>query len=64
MTAALRSTDLPLPVVRRGKVRDVYAVGDDRVLLVATEPAVVTSLSPAAAIKAKLLPSGLVNSTV
>ena len=34
---ALRTTDLPLPVVRRGKVRDVYAVGDDRVLLVATD---------------------------
>ena len=38
MTAeALRRTELPLPVVRRGKVRDVYAVGDDRVLLVATD---------------------------
>jgi phosphoribosylaminoimidazole-succinocarboxamide synthase len=38
MTAeALRHTELPLPVVRRGKVRDVYAVGDDRVLLVATD---------------------------
>ena len=34
---ALRTTDLPLPVVRRGKVRDVYAVGEDRVLLVATD---------------------------
>jgi phosphoribosylaminoimidazole-succinocarboxamide synthase len=34
---ALRRTDLPLPVVRRGKVRDVYAVGADRVLLVATD---------------------------
>jgi phosphoribosylaminoimidazole-succinocarboxamide synthase len=34
---ALRTTELPLPVVRRGKVRDVYAVGDDRVLLVATD---------------------------
>ncbi|MGZ8470063.1 MAG: phosphoribosylaminoimidazolesuccinocarboxamide synthase [Gemmatirosa sp.] len=34
---ALRRTDLPLPVVRRGKVRDVYAVGEDRVLLVATD---------------------------
>ncbi|MDF1501523.1 phosphoribosylaminoimidazolesuccinocarboxamide synthase [Roseisolibacter sp. H3M3-2] len=37
MSGALRGTDLPLPVVRRGKVRDVYAVGDDRVLLVATD---------------------------
>jgi phosphoribosylaminoimidazole-succinocarboxamide synthase len=39
MTAgsALRSTALPLPLIRRGKVRDVYAVGSDRVLLVATD---------------------------
>jgi phosphoribosylaminoimidazole-succinocarboxamide synthase len=36
-TMALRSTDLPLPLVRRGKVRDVYAVGDDRLLIVATD---------------------------
>jgi phosphoribosylaminoimidazole-succinocarboxamide synthase len=34
---AVRSTALPLPLIRRGKVRDVYAVGDDRVLLVATD---------------------------
>jgi phosphoribosylaminoimidazole-succinocarboxamide synthase len=33
----LSSTDLPLPLVGRGKVRDIYAVGDDRVLLVATD---------------------------
>lgn len=31
------TTDLPLPVLRRGKVRDVYAVGDDAVLLVASD---------------------------
>lgn len=31
------TTHLPLPVVRRGKVRDVYAVGDDRLLLVASD---------------------------
>ena len=31
------TTALPLPRVRTGKVRDVYAVGDDRVLLVATD---------------------------
>ncbi len=31
------TTDLPLPLVRRGKVRDVYAVGDDRLLLVASD---------------------------
>jgi phosphoribosylaminoimidazole-succinocarboxamide synthase len=34
---ALHTTELPLPLVRRGKVRDVYAVGEDRVLLVATD---------------------------
>jgi phosphoribosylaminoimidazole-succinocarboxamide synthase len=28
---------LPLPLVARGKVRDVYAVGEDRLLLVATD---------------------------
>jgi phosphoribosylaminoimidazole-succinocarboxamide synthase len=31
------STGLPLPLLRRGKVRDVYAVDADRVLLVATD---------------------------
>ena len=30
-------TTLPLPMLRRGKVRDVYAVGDDLVLLVASD---------------------------
>jgi phosphoribosylaminoimidazole-succinocarboxamide synthase len=30
-------TDLPLPLVARGKVRDIYAVGDDRLLIVATD---------------------------
>lgn len=30
-------TTLPLPLIRRGKVRDVYAVGDDHVLLVASD---------------------------
>jgi phosphoribosylaminoimidazole-succinocarboxamide synthase len=33
----LSSTDLPLPRIGRGKVRDIYAVGDDRLLLVATD---------------------------
>src|SRR6516162_9543870 len=33
----ISSTDLPLPRVGRGKVRDIYAVGDDRLLLVATD---------------------------
>jgi len=37
MTMLVGTTDLPLPVVRRGKVRDVYAVGDDRLLLVASD---------------------------
>jgi phosphoribosylaminoimidazole-succinocarboxamide synthase len=37
MTAPVRRTDLPLPLVRRGKVRDVYAVDDDRLLLVASD---------------------------
>lgn len=30
-------TSLPLPLVRRGKVRDVYALGDEHVLLVASD---------------------------
>ncbi len=30
-------TTLPLPLIRRGKVRDVYAVGDEFVLLVASD---------------------------
>jgi phosphoribosylaminoimidazole-succinocarboxamide synthase len=33
----LSSTDLPLPRIGRGKVRDIYAVDDDRLLLVATD---------------------------
>jgi len=36
MTTMLAS-DLPLPQIGRGKVRDIYAVGDDRVLLLATD---------------------------
>jgi phosphoribosylaminoimidazole-succinocarboxamide synthase len=31
------ASDLPLPRMGRGKVRDIYAVGDDRVLLVTTD---------------------------
>jgi phosphoribosylaminoimidazole-succinocarboxamide synthase len=34
---ALVQTDLPLPMVRRGKVRDVYEVDADRLLLVTTD---------------------------
>jgi len=36
MTTMLASA-LPLPKIGRGKVRDIYAVGDDRVLLLATD---------------------------
>ena len=36
MTTMIAS-DLPLPRIGRGKVRDIYAVGDDRVLLVTTD---------------------------
>jgi phosphoribosylaminoimidazole-succinocarboxamide synthase len=36
-TVALTGTSLPLPLVRRGKVRDVYGVDDDRLLLVTTD---------------------------
>src|SRR5579862_3808235 len=36
MTTML-SSDLPLPRIGRGKVRDIYAVGEDRVLLLATD---------------------------
>ena len=32
-----KQTNLPLPVVGRGKVRDIYAVGSDRLLLVTTD---------------------------
>ncbi len=35
--AMVGTTDLPLPCIRRGKVRDVYAVGDDQLLLVASD---------------------------
>jgi phosphoribosylaminoimidazole-succinocarboxamide synthase len=37
MSAAIGQTELRLPLVARGKVRDVYAVGDDRLLIVATD---------------------------
>ncbi|MHB1094553.1 MAG: phosphoribosylaminoimidazolesuccinocarboxamide synthase [Gemmatimonadaceae bacterium] len=35
--AMVGTTDLPLPCIRRGKVRDVYAVGDGQLLLVASD---------------------------
>ena len=34
---AMRASDLPLPRIGRGKVRDIYTVGDDRLLLVTTD---------------------------
>ena len=34
---AMRESALPLPLVRRGKVRDVYAAGEDHLLVVATD---------------------------
>ncbi len=37
LTPLVATTDLPLPVFRRGKVRDVYEVDDDRLLMVATD---------------------------
>ena len=37
MSSAIATTELPLPLIAKGKVRDVYAVGDDRLLLVATD---------------------------
>ena len=37
MTIVVGQTDLPLERIRRGKVRDVYAVDGDRVLLVASD---------------------------
>lgn len=37
MTTAIQQTDLPFPLVARGKVRDVYDVGGDRLLMVATD---------------------------
>jgi phosphoribosylaminoimidazole-succinocarboxamide synthase len=37
MSAAVERTSLPLPFIARGKVRDVYAVGADHLLIVATD---------------------------
>src|ERR1700733_7619342 len=34
---SMLASDLPLPRIGRGKVRDIYAVGDDRVLLLTTD---------------------------
>ncbi len=35
--ATVLQTNLPLPVVGRGKVRDIYAVGSDKLLIVTTD---------------------------
>jgi phosphoribosylaminoimidazole-succinocarboxamide synthase len=35
--AAVQDSRLPLPLLHRGKVRDVYAVGSDRLLMVASD---------------------------
>ena len=37
MTATLTASSLPLPLLRRGKVREVYGVNDDTLLLVASD---------------------------
>ncbi len=37
LTPLVTSTDLPFPVFRKGKVRDVYEIGDDNLLMVATD---------------------------
>jgi len=37
MTATLTESSLPLPLIRRGKVREVYAVDPDTLLLVASD---------------------------
>jgi phosphoribosylaminoimidazole-succinocarboxamide synthase len=37
MTETLRASSLPLPLLRRGKVREVYEVDADRLLLVASD---------------------------
>ena len=37
VVATIRETTLPFPLVIRGKVRDVYDVGNDQLLIVATD---------------------------
>ncbi len=37
MTTTVQETRLPLPLLARGKVRDIYAVGTDKLLLVTTD---------------------------
>src|SRR5204863_4399691 len=56
MSAAITSTTLPFPLARRGKVRDVYDLGD-RYLFVATDriSAFDVLLSPGIPDKGKVL---------
>ena len=37
MNAVVHTSSLSLPLLARGKVRDNYAVGDDRILMVASD---------------------------
>jgi phosphoribosylaminoimidazole-succinocarboxamide synthase len=57
MSAALLETSLPLPLARRGKVRDVYELDDDLFLFVATDriSAFDVVLSPGIPDKGKIL---------
>lgn len=34
---SILTTDLPLPLMGRGKVRDIYKIGDDKILIVTTD---------------------------
>jgi phosphoribosylaminoimidazole-succinocarboxamide synthase len=43
---ALAASDLPLPVLRRGKVREVYEVDAERLLLVASDRVSAFDVSP------------------
>ena len=57
MSAAIIETSLPFPLARRGKVRDVYELDDDRFLFVATDriSAFDVVLSPGIPDKGKVL---------
>jgi len=36
-TQTVMQTDLPLPLVARGKVRDIYAIGEDKLLIITSD---------------------------
>ncbi len=57
MPDAIAETELPFPLLTRGKVRDIYDVGQDRLLLVATDriSAFDVVLSPAIPCKGEVL---------